>query len=162
MVECNIYMEGKEKDKQQMKAKQERPQPLYMDGDIAIIDFTECDAPELQAGFRLECFMFLPCVSGSLRLSVNTHTQQLNVCDILLCRPNDQLSAFEFSPDFRGMLMCISREAIRDSIRLDNIVWKSTFVLNENSILHLSAEELQLFSLYGQLIDCRSRMKERS
>ena len=161
MVECNIYMEGKEKDKQQMKAKQERPHPLYMDGDIAIIDFKECDVPELQEGFRLDCFMFLPCVSGSLRLSVNTHTQQLRACDILLCRPNDLLSAFEFSSDFRGVLMCISQNAIRDSIRLDNIVWKSTFVLNENPILHLSEEENQLFAQYAQLIDYRSRMKER-
>ncbi|MGM9798953.1 MAG: helix-turn-helix domain-containing protein [Parabacteroides sp.] len=154
-------MEGKKKVEQQGEMDKKRPQPLYMDGDIAIIDFQKCDVPELQEGVRLDCFMFLPCASGHLRLSVNTHTQQLSAGDILLCRPNDQLSAFEFSPDFRGMLMCISREAIRDSIRLDNIVWKSTFVLNENPILRLSEEELQLFSLYGQMIDYRLRMKNR-
>ena len=154
-------MEGKEKDKQQMKAKQERPQPLYMDGDIAIIDFQKCDVPDSQAGFRLDCFMLLPCVSGHLQLSVNTHTQQLRACDILLCRPNDLLSAFEFSPDFRGVLMCISRDAIRDNIRLDNIVWNSSFFMSENPILHLSEEENQLFSQYAHLIDYRSRMKER-
>lgn len=57
--------------------------------------------------------------------------------------------------------MCISREAIHDNIRLDNLFWKSKLVLNENPILRFSEEEIQLLSRYGQLIDYRLRMKGR-
>ena len=146
---------------QMMKEKSERPQPLYMDGDIAIIDLRECDSFGSSEGVRLDYFLFLTCSSGGVRFSVNTHEKELKACQILLCRPNDLLSSFEFSTDFQGIVMCISREAIHDNIRLDNLFWKSKLVLNENPILRFSEEEIQLLSRYGQLIDYRLRMKGR-
>lgn len=146
---------------QMMKEKSERPQPLYMDGDIAIIDLRECDSFGSSEGVRLDYFLFLTCSSGGVRFSVNTHEKELKACQILLCRPNDLLSSFEFSTDFQGIVMCISRKAIHDNIRLDNLFWKSKLVLNENPILRFSEEEIQLLSRYGQLIDYRLRMKGR-
>lgn len=146
---------------QKMKEKRERPQPLYMDGDIAIIDLRECDSFGSSEGVRLDYFLFLTCSSGGVRFSVNTHEKELKACQILLCRPNDLLSSFEFSTDFQGIVMCISRKAIHDNIRLDNLFWKSKLVLNENPILRFSEEEIQLLSRYGQLIDYRLRMKGR-
>ena len=146
---------------QKMKEKRERPQPLYMDGDIAIIDLKECDSFGSQEGVRLDYFLFLSCISGNLRFSINAHEKELKAYQILLCRPNDLLSNFEFSTDCQGIVMCVSREAIHDNIRLDNLFWKSKLPLNENPILHLSEEEIQLLSRYGQLIDYRVRMKGR-
>ena len=146
---------------QKMKEKRERPQPLYMDGDIAIIDLKECDSFGSQEGVRLDYFLFLSCISGNLRFSINAHEKELKAYQILLCRPNDLLGNFEFSTDCQGIVMCVSREAIHDNIRLDNLFWKSKLALNENPILHLSEEEIQLLSRYGQLIDYRLRMKGR-
>ena len=146
---------------QKMKEKRERPQPLYMDGDIAIIDLKECDSFGSQEGVRLDYFLFLSCTSGSLWFNINAHEKELKAYQILLCRPNDLLSNFEFSTDCQGIVMCVSREAITDNIRLDNLFWKSKLPLNENPILHLSEEEIQLLSRYGQLIDYRLRMKGR-
>ena len=146
---------------QKMKEKRERPQPLYMDGDIAIIDLKECDSFGSQEGVRLDYFLFLSCISGNLRFSINAHEKELKAYQILLCRPNDLLGNFEFSTDCQGIVMCVSREAIHDNIRLDNLFWKSKLPLNENPILHLSEEEIQLLSRYGQLIDYRVRMKGR-
>ena len=128
---------------QKMKEKRERPQPLYMDGDIAIIDLKECDSFGSQEGVRLDCFLFLSCISGNLRFSINAHEKELKAYQILLCRPNDLLGNFEFSTDCQGIVMCVSREAIHDNIRLDNLFWKSKLPLNENPILHLSEEEIQ-------------------
>ena len=146
---------------QKMKEKRERPQPLYMDGDIAIIDLKECDSFGSQEGVRLDYFLFLSCTSGNLRFSINAHEKELKAYQILLCRPNDLLGNFEFSTDCQGIVMCVSREAIHDNIRLDNLFWKSKLPLYENPILHLSEEEIQLLSRYGQLIDYRVRMKGR-
>ena len=146
---------------QKMKEKRERPQPLYMDDDIAIIDLKECDLFGSQEGVRLDYFLFLSCISGNLRFSINAHEKELKAYQILLCRPNDLLGNFEFSTDCQGIVMCVSREAIHDNIRLDNLCWKSKLPLNENPILHLSEEEIQLLSRYGQLIDYRVRMKGR-
>lgn len=129
----------------------------YKDNGIAF----HTDIKELPIGegpMRVNMFTIVDCTKGKLQVELNAQEYTLRQNEVLVCKPNDVVDNCMLSPDFTGVVLCLSQRGILEQIS-ESELWEKAFKLAENPIVRTNAESLRMFNLYGAAIMEKIKMK---
>lgn len=135
---------------------------IYADGGIAILDNINEMPRDHNDNFRLkDVLVIIACTEGKMSICVNTKRCTVRANDFLICASNGVFNDCMVSPDFKGRIICVSHEAIRDTIRIENSMWNKAFRIKDDPVVRVSGEGTGLFAAYNALIDARTATSGR-
>ena len=135
--------------------------------DIVQVDYADSgiafhrDIKELPIGdgaMRVNMYTIVACTKGRLQVELNAKPYVIRQNEVLVCKPNDVVDNFMLSPDFDGVVLCLSQRGILEQIS-ENELWDKAFRLAENPVVRTNAESLRMFYLYGAAILEKVKMK---
>lgn len=121
----------------------------YNDGDIAFhMDIREL--PISNGSLKINMFVLTACVRGRMELEINSEHHTLDSNSMLICTPNCLITNCMLSPDFEGMILCLSQRIITESLS-ESDIWNRAFRFSTNPIVHVREDSLRLLKIYGSL-----------
>ncbi len=130
----------------------------YNDGDIAFhMDIRSLPLSD-NGSLKINMFVIVACVKGRMQVEINSEVQTLERNSILMCSPNSLITNTMLTPDFNGMILCLSQRIILESMS-ESDIWNRAFRFATNPIIHVEDESLHSFRLYGELLYERRRIK---
>jgi AraC-like DNA-binding protein len=122
----------------------------YNDGDIAFhTDIREL--PIENGSLRINMFVLTACVHGRMQVEINSETYILERNSMLICSPNNLITNCMLTPDFDGLILCLSQRMIYESMS-ESDIWNRAFRFSSNPIVHINDDSINTFKLYGKLI----------
>lgn len=121
----------------------------YNDGDIAYhTDIREL--PIENGTLKIDMFVIVASVNGRMHVEINSEEFILEKGCMMICTPNSLLTNCMLTPDFDGMILCISQRLITESLS-ESDIWNKAFRFSTNPIVHVSENSLRTFRIYGNL-----------
>lgn len=127
-----------------------------MDNDIVFLNNVR-DLPIVNGSLRMNKFVSVICYTGKLQLEINTKEYTIVKNDILICHPNDQVCNTMVSPDFEGVILCVSPKFIVELFGR-GIMWKCLSRFETNPVFSISRESMELFEIYDKAFHAKLRM----
>lgn len=128
----------------------------YMDDGVAFhTDIREL--PIENGSMQVNMFTVVACICGKLQVELNTLAYTIQPNEILVCLPNSVIDNCMLSPDFDGVVLCLSQRGILEQIS-ENEIWDKAFHFTENPIVRVSEDSLHMFELYGSMLMRKVKM----
>lgn len=128
----------------------------YMDDGVAFhTDIREL--PIEKGSMQVNMFTVVACICGKLQVELNTLAYTIQPNEILVCLPNSVIDNCMLSPDFDGVVLCLSQRGILEQIS-ENEIWDKAFHFTENPIVRVSEDSLHMFELYGSMLMRKVKM----
>ena len=128
----------------------------YMDDGVAFhTDIREL--PIENGSMQVNMFTVVACICGKLQVELNTLAYTIQPNEILVCLPNSVIDNCMLSPDFDGVVLCLSQRGILEQIS-ENEIWDKAFHFTENPIVRVSEDNLHMFELYGSMLMRKVKM----
>jgi AraC-like DNA-binding protein len=132
----------------------------YNDGDIAFhMDIREL--PISNGSLKINMFVLTACVRGRMEVEINSENHTLDSNSMLICTPNCLITNCMLSPDFDGMILCLSQRIITESLS-ESDIWNRAFRFSTNPIVHVREDSLKLLKIYGSLFYEYKRNKRKT
>lgn len=126
---------------------------IYYDDRLALIDnISNPKMQKRQEVIKVNVFISLLCLRGSVSISINGEKKTLKKNELLICRPNIIIGNSEpdTNVEFRGI--CLSPEYIKQMTLISRSTWNAQQFFEKNPILSLRPEEVTLFNQYYDLL----------
>lgn len=105
---------------------------------------------------KLEVFLMIYCVEGSINIELNNSVRHLSNNDIIVSLPNTIIRRVNETPNSHIKILCFSSMFFRRLFQTDKDTWKSIRFLQQNPVKHFSEEERKLLNQYLNLIDSKA------
>lgn len=128
----------------------------YQDNDILFLNGTK-DLPFVNDSLRIDRYALVICNTGKLQLEINMTTQIIQVNHILICHPNDIISNTMLSPDFDGLILCLSKE-IALTLFDEGDLWRYFFHFSKHPIISISKESQKMLKIYEKAFYTKFRI----
>lgn len=128
----------------------------YKDESIAF-HFNLSELPMENGSMRVKACMIVACSDGKMHIDINEVSYTLRQNDILVCRPNDMIDNCMVSPDFRGVVLSISRHFLHEQMAV-NQLWSGAFHVAKNPIITINEQSMEMFSAYGKALQAKVKM----
>lgn len=125
----------------------------YMDECIAIhTDIRE--VPFVNGSLRMDMVMIVGCAQGKMQGELNAVSYTIQQNELIVCLPNDVITGCMLSPDFSGMVLCLSQRGLLEQFP-ESELWNKVFRLSENHVVKASPESLQMLRHYGEALQAK-------
>lgn len=131
----------------------------YYDGDVAFHRNFR-DLPIDEGSLRMDMYLIMVCTRGRVQADINGTTRTLAEHQLLISLPNDVIDNYMFSPDFDGVVMCLSRRIVAESIVTADLIERG-FQLRNNPVKQLSADDMEILMHYGKIFEIKLRQTGR-
>lgn len=126
---------------------------VYIDDGIAI--YTDIRFfPIEDSTVRMDMITCVACISGRLRAEVNTQEYTIREHEIMFGKPNDMITNVMVSPDFNGIVLCVSQKYMMEQIAMNDI-WNHAFQIFKKPVMHIDEEQLNIYILYENLLKAK-------
>lgn len=123
---------------------------VYIDDGIAI--YTDIRFfPIEDSTIRMDMITCVACISGRLRAEVNTQEYTIREHEIMFGKPNDMITNVMVSPDFNGIVLCVSQKYMMEQIAMNDI-WNHAFQIFKQPVISIDVEHQNLYMLYENLL----------
>lgn len=127
----------------------------YMDECIAFhTDIREM--PLANGSLRMDMVTIVGCAQGKMQGELNAVSYTIQQNELIACRPNDVITGCMLNPDFRGMVLCMSRKGCLEQFP-ERELWDKAFRLSERPVVKVSPESLQMLKHYGEALRAKLR-----
>lgn len=127
----------------------------YCDGDV-VFHNSVGDIPFENNTIRLDLTVILGCRRGKYQAEINGYPRTLRENEVIILKPNDSVSDLMVSPDFDGMVLCLSVGVLAECTT-DRNLWRNLYQLKQNPIIQMSDQSARMFDLYGEIIKAKTR-----
>lgn len=126
----------------------------YCDGDIAFHDSVS-RIPIINGAIRLDMAVILGCYGGKCHAEINGYPVSVLPGEVLIFKPNDSISELMVSPDFDGVILCLSLGIIAECVSNRNL-WRNILQLKKSPVISISEQSRRMFKLYGEIIKAKT------
>lgn len=131
----------------------------YCDGDIAFHDSIG-DIPFKEYfednTLRLDLAIILGCRTGKFFAEINGYPVTIKSNEVIILKPNDSISEPMISPDFDGMVLCLSIGVLAECVTNRNL-WRNVYQLKDNPIISMSEQSTRMIELYGEIVKTKTQ-----
>jgi AraC-like DNA-binding protein len=119
------------------------------------------ELPISNGSLKINMFVLTACVRGRMEVEINSENHTLDSNSMLICTPNCLITNCMLSPDFDGMILCLSQRIITESLS-ESDIWNRAFRFSTNPIVHVREDSLKLLKIYGSLFYEYKRNKRKT
>lgn len=125
---------------------------VYVNDDIVMVDDLK-DIPYSNQTIRLECFLIIFCIEGSMQLDINYKTYLLQEGDVLVGLPNTLISRTLISPHHKIRLGGLSTRFLQQIIKREKNTLHTVVHIHNNPVRRMEdTRDENIFQLYRNLI----------
>ena len=122
----------------------------YISNEIAV--HTNLNELPIENGsMQVDMIVIVVCFKGKIQVEMNTVPHTLCQKEALVCLPNIILDNCMMTPDFKGVVFCISLKGILEH-NSENEIWDKAFYFADNPIVHVSDSSLHILSMFGSIL----------
>lgn len=123
----------------------------YVDDDFMVINSLE-NVPYSNGTVRLNCFLLISCLEGSIQLDMNDKTYQLQKDDLIFGLPSVIISHTMLSPQHKISIIGFSTQFLQRVFKMGKNEWNTATYLRNNPIKHVEGNKYIIFRYYEDLI----------
>ncbi|MGN0048568.1 MAG: hypothetical protein ACI37U_06740 [Bacteroides sp.] len=122
----------------------------YIDENIAL-HMNIKDIPIDNGAMRLDMYVILACIRGRMKLDIDCLPYTITGNDVLMCLPNRLVNNCLLSPDFEGMVLCISHRALQE-LANENVLWERGLEVMNRPLVHISDDSAHDLLVYSRAL----------
>lgn len=127
----------------------------YCDGDIAFHNSIGA-IPFEDNAVRLDLAVILGCRTGKFHAEINGYPMTIKSNEVIILKPNDSVSEPMISPDFDGVVLCLSLGVLAECVS-NRKLWRNVYQLKDNPIIAMSEQSIRMFELYGEIVKTKTK-----
>lgn len=112
------------------------------------------DLPIDQGMLRIDMYLLAACTQGKMSVEINGKNYLAEACDVIVCPPDSVIINCMTSLDFEGVVLCLSKNAIRDCFPENELLEKMLFLIDK-PIVHVSDESVEMLRQLGFVLDAK-------
>ncbi|MGN0220847.1 MAG: helix-turn-helix domain-containing protein [Prevotella sp.] len=119
----------------------------YIDENIALYMNIK-DIPVDNEAVRLDMYVILACIHGRMEVSIDSIPYTIAGNDVIMCLPTHLVNNCLVSPDFEGMVLCVSLKALKELVN-EKMLWERGLKVMNSPLIHIlddSAHDLMEYS----------------
>lgn len=123
----------------------------YVDDDFVVVHSLE-DVPFSNDAIKLNCFIVILCLKGSIQMDINNRTFVLQANDLITCLPNMILDHTMISPSYKIKIIGFSTSFLNRVVRIEKGTWDAGIYIYNNPVKHFNDPNGPSYKLYRDLI----------
>lgn len=123
----------------------------YSDGDLSVF----FDVGELVAADKtisLDAFLFMVCIEGEISGEIDKSHYHLRPNDLLVCRPNRQMSNISCSDDFKCIAIAISQHLLLSVLPMNERLFNSNIHFACYPVISVDETDAERLGIYYSLL----------